>query len=309
MERAMAIRIVPERISFKQYPWEEPSWVDSVVDHLGQIDVALNALGIDRAAVTRDLFGRLGSLAAEFPEDFAPLRDHSALRPQARARWVQIIKEFITGLKVIEEKDMILTRELPLCVFDAPNVPNAKTTYSESESTDATAGWSIEVLGTGFGSDVTLSVTQSSEFTASSGERKLIFAPLHIRVVRAALYKRGKLHERFLKAELFEPEVRDAHGIRSLNTADWRTMVGPGTVLERFDLSGDTGHNTAKYVRKYELSGTFETSLGFTAFDLESKVTAKCSAKQTAEVTFELPPRHLYELRAPLAVAGFYFGP
>jgi hypothetical protein len=73
-----------------------------VVDQLNLIDVALNVLGIDRAAVTRDLYGLLGNLATEFPEDFAPFRDHSAPRPQARARWVQIIKEFVTGLKVID---------------------------------------------------------------------------------------------------------------------------------------------------------------------------------------------------------------
>lgn len=58
----MAIRIVPEKIISKQYPWVEPGWVDSVVDHVGSIDVALDALGIDREAVTRDLSLRLSSL-------------------------------------------------------------------------------------------------------------------------------------------------------------------------------------------------------------------------------------------------------
>jgi hypothetical protein len=64
-----------------------------------------------------------------------------------------------------------------------------------------------------------------------------------------------------------------------------------------------------KYRRNYQLSGTFETSLGLSAFNLKSKVIAKCAAKQTTEFTFELPPGRLYELREPLSVAGFYFGP
>jgi len=305
----MDIRIIPGIVRSKQYPWQVAGWVESAADHLNHINVAFDALGIDRVRILKDLHEDLGSLAVQFPEDFAPYGEHRAPRPQARYHATEAIKQFFTGVKVVEEDETIITRKLPLCVFDSPSVPKAKTTYAEGTSTDVTAGWSIEVLGTGFGSDVTLSVAQASEFMSSAGERKLIFAPLHIKVVRAALYKRGKLQERFLRAELFEPEARDANGVGSVTDADWQRLVGKGRVRERFDLSGDTSQSIVKYRRNYQLSGTFETSLGLSAFNLKSKVIAKCAAKQTTEFTFELPPGRLYELREPLSVAGFYFGP
>jgi len=304
----MSVRIVPQSTTAKPYPWEDPGWVDSLGNHLERIDAALGALGVDKGAVTKDLTESLGRLVTRFPQDFAPYGEHRPPRPEARASLLAVIRNFLAGLKVVEEEATTVVRELPLCVFDAPDVPNARTVYAESQSAGGTAGWSIEVLGSSYGADVTLSVTQSSEFTASAGERKLIFAPVHLRVVRAALYKRGALQERFLKAELFEPEVREANGIRSLTDADWRVLVGRGRVLERFDLSGDTGDNPAKSGRKIDLAGTFETTLGFSAFNLKTKVTAKCTAEQTAEATFELPPGRRYELRAPQSVTGFVFG-
>lgn len=136
-----------------------------------------------------------------------------------------------------------------------------------------------------------------------------MFAPLRIQLVKAALYKRGELQERFPKSELAESEARDANGIRSVSTAEWRTLVGKGRAVERFDLSHDASDDIAKYSRSYELSGTSEAKLGFKAFDLESSVTAKCTAKQTAKMTFELPAGRLYGLRAPTSISGFYFEP
>jgi hypothetical protein len=301
------VRIAPIEVRRKQYPWEVASWVDAAASEPNRIDVALGELGIDRSGATSDLQDRLGQLVRRYPEDLAPFGHHKPARPEVRASVIQEIKWWIAGLKVEEEEESIVSREVQLFAFNCPNVKKAKTSYAETSSKGATAGWTIEVFGSGFGSDATVSVTHSSEFTASPGERKLVFAPLRVRLVRAALYKRGKLQERFLKSELAESETREANGIRSVDKSEWKSIVGEGPVEDRFDLARDKGANVAKYSRSYELTGTIETKLGLKAFNLESSVTVKATASRKAEMTFELPPGRTYELRRALPISGFHF--
>jgi hypothetical protein len=302
------IRIATEKIIPHTLPWEAPGWTASL-DRVDEIDRALRSLGGDPTRVTRALSDRIGRVVTEFPEDFAPFGEHLPPRPEASLRMGAAIQEFLLGLKFVEEGEAtIVSRDVPLCVFDAPNVPHAKTTYASSMAKEETAGWSIEVAGTGLGSDVTLAVTQANEFTASAGERKLVFAPLHIRVVPVAFYKWDELQDRFLRAEAVTPDVREANGIRIVGDDDWRSLTRGAKVVERFDLSGDAGENTAKYSQQRELSGTFETSIGFEVAGFKSKISGKCSAKQAVEVTFELAPGRRYELKTPRSVSGFFFG-
>jgi hypothetical protein len=303
----MTLKIEPQRSAHKTYPWKNEEWIEGAVKNPSRIKEALSDLGVDAKAVTKDLDTLLGDLVRRFPEDFAPFGRHDPPRPQARDAWKQTIWHWIIGLRVVEEDSRVETREVPLCVFDSPLHTNAKTTYAESRTGGGTVGWSIEVLGSGFGSDSTVTVTQSSQFVSTEGDRKLVFAPLQIRLVKAALYRRGDLQSRFLRAELAESTVRDANGIRSVGESEWRHLVDGGRVVERFDLSGDKSNDVATYKRSYSLASKFEAKLGFKAFDLESSVTTKCSAEQTVEMALVLPAGDIYELKTPPKIAGFHF--
>ena len=42
-------------------------------------------------------------------------------------------RRLIVGIEVVEENTTLLTQQVPLCVFNAPATPGAKTTYSEAE--------------------------------------------------------------------------------------------------------------------------------------------------------------------------------
>jgi len=192
-------------------------------------------------------------------------------------------------------------------VFNSPDLPGAKTTYGETVTQEGDLGWKIEVLGTGFGTDVTVGVKNASKFVSSSGDWKLVFAPLKIRVVKASLYKRGAFQRSFLKAELAETDVREANGLRSLIAAERQEFTSGARVLDNFDLSGDTSSDKAKYSRTYTMKGNFESNLGLKIFGLEASVVAKCTAKHTADVMFELPPGRKYELRGPSSISGFFF--
>ncbi len=301
------IRISPEAVHPHPYPWQSPVWSSSAADNSRHLEALIGEVAFNRRPALRNLHRHLGSLKPQVEKASVFYGKRRAVGLQARLHAFDVIRDLFTGVKSVEEDEKTIIQELPLCVFNAPAFPGAKTTYAVEKSTDVTAGWSIEVLGSGYGSDVTVSVSQSSKFTASAGTRKLVFAPLHIRVVRVALYKWGQFQRRFLRAELSEPKVRDANGIATVTEAQWKRLVGAGRPLEEFDLSSDASTDIATYSFGMALSGTFETSIGLSAFGLKTKVTAKCSAKQKAEATFELPPGHRYRLRSPRGVAGFYF--
>lgn len=223
------------------------------------------------------------------------------------SKFILRIADLLQGYEVIYEKELFETREIPLYIFNSPSVDKAKAMVTTKESVGAKADWSIKVMGSGFGSDFTVSITQSSQFTSSSGQCKLIFAPLKVRIVRAALYKHGILEKHFLRTELAESDERDADGIKTLDEKEWAEFTADNQLQERFDLLGDRSNDIATYNRKYSLSGNFNASLGFKALNLESTVSAKVSTEQSVEVSLSLPPGNTYQLMSPSKVSGFFF--
>ena len=301
------LQIMPGTRREHAYPWEDDAWIRGVAEDLRRADATFDGCRVDGHTVTRDLFDEVGHVVASFPDDFAPLGEHRPPRAQALTAMFDAVRQWMHGIKAVEEEDIVLPTEVPLCAFNCPDVKDAKTSFAESKSTSGTAGWNIEVLGSGFGSDMTLSVSQTNTFVAAAGERKVVFAPLQMRIVKVALYKRSQFVDRFLKCEVAESTVRQANGIRSVDRAEWPGLIGNGYPLEHFDLSRNTGTGVTTYERAHELSGSFEAKLGLAAFNLKSAVTAKCSAKESVTLKFELPAGHVYKLEAPTAISGFYF--
>ncbi len=303
----MEIKIIPGNRVEKKIPWETESWINSAVNNPSLIDSMIRDLGLGDTRITQDLNDTMFAVAKRFPENFAPLGEHRPAGKKARAGMAQAISKWFKGIKIIEEDSTLIQEQVPLCLFNSPDSPGAKTVYGETVAKEGSLGLNIEVLGTGFGANATVSVQIESEFVSSSGEQKLVFAPLQMRVVKTALYKRGILQESFLKAELAETEIHEANGLRSVKAAEWKKFTAGARILDRFDLSGDKGADNAKYARSYAMQGTFEHKLGLDIFNLKASVVAKCTAKYTSNVTFELPPGRTYELKAPSSLSGFFF--
>jgi hypothetical protein len=143
MEGAMSIQITPGIVKPTPDPWQEPGWIDRIVEHPSELESALRAVGIGNAAGLKpDLDKVFAGLISRFPEDFAPVGEHHLRRPEARAALLEGIKEIFTGLKKVEE----------------------------------------------------------------------------------------------LKAELYEPKVRNANGLRSVAEDEWSRLVKTGKPIDRFDL-------------------------------------------------------------------------
>ena len=303
----MNIQIKPEGLVEKAYPWTTDTWITSVAHNPSKMYAVIHDLGIRDPEVTTDLYEAMHSVVIEYPENFAPFDEYAPIRSKGFWGMESAIRDWFAGIKVIEEDTTLVTKQVPLFLFNSPPFPGAKVTYGETQVNTKSLGWKIEVLGTGFGADVTVAITHTTEFISSAGNQKLIFAPLNVRLVKAALYKQGIFQGNFLKASLAEPKEREANGIRSLSTAEWKELALSHQPIDRFDLSGDKSSDVAKYQRIYKLSGSFESKLGLKAFNLETNITAKCSAEHSAEATFELPPGRIYRLWAPSSMSGFFF--
>jgi hypothetical protein len=305
----MTFRIEPQQRIEKVYPWTDEAWLASAAQQTGMISETIAALGGLEQEMTKDLYEAIGEVVIRYPEDFAPFEEHRPPSSWALISMREAIRDWFADVEVREEDETYIVQQIPLCVFDAPAFPGAKTTYGEAKSRGSTVGWKIEMLGSGFGADQKVVVKHESEFTASAGTKKLVFAPLNVRIVRASLYKRGKYQRSFLKAELAESDVRDANGIRTVSDAEWQAVASRATLRERFDLSGDASWDVVKYKRTYTMAESIESKLGLKAFNLDTTITAKCEAEHTAEVTFELPAGRVYELWKPSSVLGFVFAP
>jgi hypothetical protein len=306
----MDIHIARVETRSKSYPWEQEKWINEAVSSPHRhVHAVLDELGVDdHSRLTADLTEDVGRVVQAFPEDFAPLGEHLPPSAKGKSSMADTIRRWWSRIKVVEEDHTVITREVPLCVFNCPAVRKAKTSFAESETTEGTAGWSIDVVGSGYGSDVTLLVSQANTFNASAGERKLVFAPLQFRLTRIAVYKGKAFQGRSLRSEVFEPgNGRDANALREVAEAEWGEFVGEGPVIERFDLSRNRGKDLTTYERGRDLTGTFEAKVGFDAFNLKTVIQAKCTAKQSIAMKFELPAGRSYELRAPTTISGFYF--
>jgi hypothetical protein len=210
-------------------------------------------------------------------------------------------------IKVVEHDSKLITKEVPLCVFNSPDSLGAKTTYVETVTREGGLAWKIEVFGTGHGADVTVAVKSAAEFVSTAGDPKLVFAPLKIRVVKASSYVGDQLEEDFIKVELAETVVRDANGLRSVSVAEWREFTAGAQLIESFDLSGDKSSDNAKYSRSYTMKGSFESKIGLKIYGLETSVAVKCTTDHNISVNFELPPRVKHELWKPSSISGFFF--
>jgi hypothetical protein len=305
----MTLQIEPQPRVEKVYPWTDEEWLASAAQQTGMISGAFEDLGGPEQEITDDLYEAIGEVVRRYPEDFAPFEEHRPPSPWAVMSMREAIRDWFADVEVREEDETHIVQQIPLFVFDAPAFPGAKTIYGEAKSRGNTVGWKIEMLGSGFGADQTVVVKHESEFTASAGTKKLVFAPLNVRIVRASLYKRGKYQRSFLTAELAESDVREANGIRTLSDAEWQAVASRVRLVERFDLSGDASGDVVKYKRSYTMADSIESKLGLKAFNLDITITAKCEAEHTAQVAFELPAGRVYELWKPSSVLGFVFGP
>lgn len=311
MAQGNNIRVTVSARRPAQYPWQNEAWLQTASRNLQHLSTVFDNIPVNRPQIMADLNEEISRVVTAYPQDFAPFEieggGHRPASGKALNSMRSAISNWFKGIKVVEEEETTITREFPLCVFNCPNVPMARTTFSESDNTEVEAGWTIDVLGTGFGSNVTLAVSQTNTFRAAAGECKLVFAPVPIRVVKVALYKRDVFQKRFLKAEVANANAINTNGLRSLNKAEWQSFVEDGRFADSFDLSKNTGTELSDFDRSYKLSGSFDIKVGFDAFTIKSSISAKCTAEQEVSMTLELPPGRLYELWSPATISGFYF--
>jgi hypothetical protein len=326
----MALRITPTVRVEKDYPWIDSSRIVSAVQDPSRFQGLLADLTRVDSTTANDLsqtadqflggeFGNLDlyerSTGTAYAGDSGDSRyeRHSGTHPgridigDVRVGLATSLWDRLRGLRAVEDEPIIIRKQVPLFIFNSPKLPDAKTTYGEDICEEGGLGWKIEILGTGYGADVTVAVTNTNEFVSTSGARKLAFAPLNVQVTRVSLYRQGEFQRCFLRVELAETETREANGLRSVGAEEWRKLTSNARVVDRFDLSGDTSGSSAKYVCAYSMKGSFEWKLGLKISELEASVTAKCQAAKTAEATFDLPAGKMYTLWTPSSISGFFF--
>jgi hypothetical protein len=297
--------------------WAVP-WEEDAVRERDRFAAGLRELGLQEDLVQRDLAswdeevagaltgpsyldtpGVHGNWGAD-PDLYEQLlmEEHERKRSRALDGLRRILG--VREVRVLESTTR--AQRLPLFVLSSPPVAGSSVSYTNSLSRARSAAWSVEVLGTGTGMDVTLSLAGRGTFVARNGDRKLVFLPATIHVSRVGVYERGRQVGEGLRTQV--RRTKEQIGVERLRSAAELQYDGQAPFV--YPLAGDPSGDIATIEFEGSLVETFEFELGVEAFNLGAKLHAKVTQEHSSLIKLELPSGIDYEFRALQRPTGLW---
>jgi len=181
---------------------------------------------------------------------------------------------------------------VPLFVLSAPDRPRACVTFKAEATQKRKIGWSVEVAGTGLGSEATITTTVSSAFTAGPGEFKTVFLPLTVSVERVRVQQRGATVGTRVNVE----RLADQHPVPGILRLDPGSYPKAGEHEQTYEIAGDASGAIATYGYSYDQAKVPTVKLGVKAFGADLSVSCEATLETAVSLTFELPGGKDYEL-------------
>lgn len=215
-------------------------------------------------------------------------------------RAVRRIADWLAGTKLEVIESHLEKVDVPLFVLSAPDRPRACVTFKAEATQKRKIGWSVEVAGTGLGSEATITTTVSSAFTAGPGEFKTVFLPLTVSVERVRVKKRGATVGTRVNVE----RLADQHPVPGILRLAPGARPKAGELEETYEIAGDTSGAIATYGYSYDQAKVPTVKLGVKAFGADLSVTCEATLETTVSLTFELPGGEDYELHRTAGTDG-----
>jgi hypothetical protein len=126
-----------------------------------------------------------GRLYLSTPEDVLKLwRERESLYSR--------LKDWLSGRELRVQDVAESPVHVPLFLLSAPAPEGCVTTFQQSVMRGQSLAWTLSVGGSGLGGGSTLQVSSSWQFSAQSGERKVVFVPLTVTVARVDVVAKGR---------------------------------------------------------------------------------------------------------------------
>ncbi len=236
------------------------------------------------------------------PEYTEALRIYSSARGSARRRLRDWWNQRVTSIESIEP----LKVKIPLFVLGTPVVPGCKAEWTNETEFDAESGWSLQITGSGLGSDVGATFIESASFEASSGETKLIFCPVVVQLERIEISEPNKP-----KTQQWRIDVA---GLSESRLRPGLLLLDPDAVPARGDsageylLAGDPSGSMAIYKYKYKQTVTKKVNVGINVHGVQLGISATSTFASSVELKYTLKTGADYKLFSAEGSEGLLFG-
>jgi hypothetical protein len=288
---------------------EVRSWDQLAFDRRGVFRESLRDLGLSEADVRdalklRDTALRHANKAvsdfwADHPHSYFTIppeveREVNDVYGSARDSGLRRLRDWFSGRSIrVDEVEQLQIR-LPLFVLAAASVPGCSARFATETTQEGQLEWSVTIYGTGLGSGGSVTTSVSAEFSATSGETKVIFLPVTVKVERVTVLEHGRRVGRGRRVDASNLQSQQQSPGLLLLAADAVPPVGK--VANRFPLSGDTSGAIATYGYRYQAGNRKNLQLGLKAFGADIKVKTEVMMQRDIRLSYGLRGGSDYEL-------------
>jgi hypothetical protein len=199
-----------------------------------------------------------------------------------------------------------VTVKVPVFALGTPSVPDCKAAWTSEITSGISGGWSLQLAGSGFGSDKRNAYASAASFEATSGQTKMIecHVPLEIELLEIQ--------------EPDKPSIRQYRVILA-GTPEHDLWLGPRLLppdaalaraefVRPFPLAADPTAS-ATYSLTYTQEKTKKVTAGFSAHGVQFSLSASSDFASAVTITYTLSAGIDYELFRARDYDGYLFGP
>lgn len=260
-------------------------WADDAIDEPWLVERSLTELDWDQQSI------------AEFVAEYLALKESSIARPTI----VRRIREMLGKRQIIEEAVSTARVRVPLYRFSAPRVKGASVKFSEGHGFFDGGFWKVKVFGVGAANSQTLEVATVNTFTAASGQCKLVYVPVSLRVARVRIEENGTTVGHGVRAQVIPPTGKDPSFVRGRGCMDLPQAACRGGTGEspeedlHFEYGRDTGRTHHTVTKTWEMNVERDVSLRLQSADVEVGPIARVRRVRRMGLEISLPSGRDYK--------------
>jgi hypothetical protein len=205
--------------------------------------------------------------------------------------------------RVVESTEPISVR-VPLFVLGTPTTAGCKAEWTNDIVSGISRGWTLQIAGSGFTSDRGSTYVSSASFAASSGETKLIFCDVELRLENIEICEPGKAPINEWRIDLTTVSRKPEVGIRLL---DPDAVPSRGAFVRKFSLAEDPTAAPANFREEYRQAEAKKITVGLSVKGVQLGLSASSNFESSVAITYTLRGGTDYELFEAADCEGWLF--
>ena len=299
---------------------ETISWDDAALHDRAEFETSLRQAGLSEASVSEALAARDRG-AAEMAEaverlkpyenihfEFSPPEHIEALEFYAAKKRsaLEILGDWWKDrIRVVGPREAVLVK-VPVFVLGTPSAPGCKAAWTTEITTGFSDGWSLQLAGSGLGSDTRNAYVSTASFEASSGQTKMIVCHVPLEIELVEILEPGKPTIRHYRVILKEIPEKDLWLSPELLSPD--AAPAKAEYVRPYLLAADPTAAPAVFSQAYVQASRKKVTAGFSAHGVQLSLSATSDFESAVTITHTLSGGMDYGLFRARDYDGYLFG-